>query len=162
MTEVKPIDLDEIYGSLSEEDIEKIELGSENAVHMAEMFFALAVDTCMTTKNHASSVFQGKDDRLIVVTAQYTDGITLTQMYAVLEESKKMLEETFAQLVEQHRHLRKAAKRVASWFEDPDSSPATGELANRTYPVAFLDDLEHLKAIASRLYVANPPPENVE
>lgn len=166
MTEVKPIELEYLLNELTEEDAENLGIGTSSGIMSAEAAFAMAVAACDEVRNHASSVFIDKDGRYLVVQANYVDGEPLTSRFAELRDSKKTVDEAFDQLEGAHKQLRKAAERVASWFEMPDgTSKPGGKLAERAYPVAFLDDLEHLKAIASRLYVANTPkpdPEEIE
>ena len=77
MPELKPIPIDDVREMLTPEDLETIGIGECSTVTMAESLLALAVDACDTTKNFASTVFEGKDGRLLVVTAKYTDGIPL-------------------------------------------------------------------------------------
>lgn len=163
MTEVKPVEIEDFLNELTEEDKENFGIGTSNGIVLAEAMLAVTVAACNEARNHASSVFIDKNGRYLVVQANYVDGETLTQRFIELRESKKVVDEAFDQLEEQHKLLRTAAERIASWFEMPDGTSETeGKLAYRGYPIAFLDDLEHLKAIASRLYVANTPKPDPE
>ena len=163
MTEVKPVEVEYLINELTEEDKENFGIGTSNGIMAAEAALAVAVAACDEVRNHASSVFIDKDGRYLVVQANYVDGETLTQRFTELQESKKTVDEAFDQLEEHHKHLRKAAQSVLAWFEMSDATAeAPGALANREYPVAFLDELEQLRAVMSQLYIANTPKPVIE
>lgn len=82
MTELKPLPVSEVTEMLTPEDLETLGIGEESTISMAELLLALAIDSCDSIKNHASTVFEGKDGRLLVITGQYTDGTPLTLKYA--------------------------------------------------------------------------------